>query len=111
MDWNSADITKLIAQALAEDVGTGDVTVAATIPPNAKGKARIIAKQELVCAGLPLAEQMFCMLDPGMDAQMKVGDGQLVSKGQELLHLSGLASAILTGERTALNLLGRLCGI
>ena len=111
MDWNSAYITERIAQALAEDVGTGDVTVAATIPANATGQARIIAKQELVCAGLPVAERVFCMLDPEMDVQLKANDGQLVKKGQELLHLSGLASAILTGERTALNFLGHLSGI
>lgn len=111
MDWNSADITRLLAQALAEDAGSGDVTVAATIPANATGKAHIIAKQELVCAGLPLAERVFCMLDPEMDVQLRMGDGQLVSKGEELLHLSGRASAILTGERTALNFLGHLSGI
>ena len=111
MDWNSADITKLLAQALTEDVGSGDVTVAATIPTNATGKARIIAKQELVCAGLPLTERVFCMLDPEMDVQLRMGDGQLVPKGEELLHLSGRASAILTGERTALNFLGHLSGI
>jgi nicotinate-nucleotide pyrophosphorylase (carboxylating) len=103
--------------ALAEDIGPGDVTVAATIPPNAVGKARIIAKQDLVCAGLPLAERVFRKLDPRMDVQPRsnqghlVEDGQFVHKGTELLHLSGKASAILTGERTALNFLGHLSGI
>jgi nicotinate-nucleotide pyrophosphorylase (carboxylating) len=111
MDWDSTDITNLIARALAEDVGSGDVTVAATIPATAVGKARIIAKQEMVCAGLPLAEQVFCMLDPEMDVQIMVQDGQPAARGQALLHLSGLATAILTGERTALNFLGHLSGI
>ncbi len=111
MDWNSAYITERIAQALAEDVGAGDVTVAATIPANATGKARIFAKQEMVCAGLPLAERVFSMLDPEMDTQAKFSDGQLAKKGQELLHLSGQAASILTGERTALNFLGHLSGI
>lgn len=111
MDWNSAYITELIAQALAEDVGTGDVTVAATIPANATGKARIVAKQDLVCAGLPLAERVFDMLDPDIEVQWKASDGQSVKRGQELLHLFGLATAILTGERTALNFLGHLSGI
>jgi nicotinate-nucleotide pyrophosphorylase (carboxylating) len=111
MDWNSAYITERIAQALAEDVGAGDVTVAATIPANSTGKARIIARQEMVCAGLPLVERIFCMLDPDMDVQLKETDGQLAKPGHELLHLSGLAGAILTGERTALNFLGHLSGI
>lgn len=111
MDWNSAYITDLIARALAEDVGTGDATVAATIPADAVGKAHIVAKQDLVCAGLPLAERVFLTLDPDIDVEFRVRDGQPVAKGQELLHLSGNATAILTGERTALNFLGRLSGI
>jgi nicotinate-nucleotide pyrophosphorylase (carboxylating) len=111
MDWDSAYITERIAQALAEDVGPGDVTVAATIPVNAVGKARIIARQKMVCAGLPLAERVFQTLDPDMDLQSAVSDGQLVNKGQELLHIAGMAGAILTGERTALNFLGHLSGI
>lgn len=111
MDWNSAYITELIERALAEDVGTGDVTVAATIPPNATAQARILAKQELVCAGLPLAEVIFKKLDPQMTVDLRAKDGQLVKNGDVLLHLSGKAAAILTGERTALNFLGRLSGI
>jgi len=111
MDWNSAYITDLIARALAEDVGAGDATVAATIPAEAVGRAHIVAKQELICAGLPLAERVFLTLDPDMDVEFRLRDGQLARKGQDLLHVSGSASAILTGERTALNFLGRLSGI
>ncbi|MGA3178162.1 MAG: carboxylating nicotinate-nucleotide diphosphorylase [Candidatus Acidiferrum sp.] len=111
MDWNSAYITELIERALAEDVGTGDATVAATIPPNATARARILAKQDLVCAGLPLAEVIFKKLDPQMLVDLRVKDGYLVKKGEVLLHLSGKAAAILTGERTALNFLGHLSGV
>ncbi|MGB7845494.1 MAG: carboxylating nicotinate-nucleotide diphosphorylase [Candidatus Acidiferrum sp.] len=111
MDWNSAYIQKLIASALKEDVGPGDVTVAATIPEGARGQARIIAKQDLICAGLPLAEKVFHALDPRMKIEMQAADGQKIAKGQNVLHLDGRASAILTGERTALNFLGRLSGI
>ena len=63
MDWDSEYIAELIERALAEDVGAGDVTVAATIPAQAPGDARILAKQELVCAGLPLVERIFQRLD------------------------------------------------
>lgn len=111
MDWNSAYITELIERALAEDVGTGDATVAATIPPNATAQARILAKQDLVCAGLPLAELIFKKLDPQIAVNLCAKDGQLAKNGELLLHLCGKAAAILTGERTALNFLGRLSGI
>jgi nicotinate-nucleotide pyrophosphorylase len=63
MDWDSEYIAGLIERALAEDVGAGDATVAATILTHASGEARILAKQELVCAGLPLVERIFRRLD------------------------------------------------
>ncbi len=111
MNWHSTYIRELITAALAEDVGSGDVTVEATIPPTAKGQARIIARQSLVCAGLPLAKQVFLRLDPQMEIRLDAKDGQAVAERAELLHLNGSAAAILTGERTALNFLGRLSGI
>jgi len=111
MDWNSEYVVKLIERVLAEDVGAGDATAAATIPASATAQAHIVARQELVCAGLPLAEKIFCRLDPKMKVELRAEDGQLVQKGKDVLHLSGKASAILTGERTALNFLGHLSGI
>jgi nicotinate-nucleotide pyrophosphorylase (carboxylating) len=111
MDWNSDYIQKVISIALEEDVGQGDVTVAATISNRARGLAHIVAKQDLICAGLPLAEKIFRALDPQMKSEMHAIDGQKIAKGQNLLHFDGRASAILTGERTALNFLGRLSGI
>jgi len=111
MDWDSEYIAELIERALAEDVGAGDVTVAATIPAQASGEARILAKQELVCAGLPLVERIFQRLDAEMDVDLFANEGQFVKSGDVLAHLSGKAGAILTGERTALNFLGRLSGI
>jgi nicotinate-nucleotide pyrophosphorylase (carboxylating) len=111
MNWHSPELDALIAAALAEDVGPGDATVAATIPPFAVGNAHILAKQYLVCAGLPLAEKIFRVLDPRIHVELRAQDGQHIHKSADLLHLNGKASAILTGERTALNFLGRLCGI
>ncbi|HMD42740.1 MAG TPA: carboxylating nicotinate-nucleotide diphosphorylase [Candidatus Acidoferrum sp.] len=111
MDWNSEYVAGVVERALAEDVGAGDVTVAATMPAGAEGMAHIVARQELVCAGLPLAEKVFCRLDAEMDVEFRAHDGELVKKGQNILHLSGNAAAILTGERTALNFLGHLSGI
>jgi nicotinate-nucleotide pyrophosphorylase (carboxylating) len=111
MDWNSAYITELIERALAEDIGTGDITVAATIPPDATAQARVVAKQDLVCAGLPLAGRIFKTLDPHMTVDLCAKDGRLAENGDVLLRLSGKAAAILTGERTALNFLGQLSSI
>ena len=111
MNWDSEYVQRLVQMALEEDIGAGDATVLATIPSRATGKARILAREALVCAGLPMAERVFHALDPDMRIELRVHDGDLVSKGTVLLHLDGNARAILTGERTALNFLGRLCGI
>jgi nicotinate-nucleotide pyrophosphorylase (carboxylating) len=111
VNWDSRYIEQLIGAALLEDVGSGDVAVAATIPELAHGEAHIVAKQDLICAGLPLAEKVFLALDRHMKFQVPAAEGQMVWKGQDVLHLDGKASAILSGERTALNLLGRVSGI
>jgi len=111
VNWDSEYVRRLVQTALEEDIGAGDATVLATIPARATGKARIIAREDLVCAGLPMAEKVFRALDPDIKIELRVHDGDLVSKGTVLLHLHGKARAILTGERTALNFLSRLCGI
>src|SRR5262245_60528781 len=111
MNWDSEYVKRLVETALEEDVGAGDATVLATIPTKATGKARILAREELVCAGLPIAERVFRALDPEMLIEQRVQEGALVAKGDVLLHLDGKARAILTGERASLNFLGRLCGI
>jgi len=111
MNWDSSYISDLIERTLAEDIGPGDVTVEATVPGHAAGRARIVAKQELICAGLLLAERIFRSLDPNVKLERRLGDGQFVRKKQDVLRLDGRVSAILTGERPALNFLGRLSGI
>jgi nicotinate-nucleotide pyrophosphorylase (carboxylating) len=111
MNWDSEYVQRLVQTALEEDIGAGDATVLATIPARAIGKARILAREDIVCAGLAMAERIFRELDGSMRIELKVHDGDLVKKGAVLLHLEGKARAILTGERTALNFLGRLSGI
>jgi nicotinate-nucleotide pyrophosphorylase (carboxylating) len=111
MDWNSHEIDELIRRALAEDVGTGDVTSLATIPATAMAHARIIAKSPLVCAGLPLAERVFRALDEDAAIELIAIDGDNVEKGCELLQIHARARAVLTAERTALNFLAHLSGI
>ena len=111
MDWNSAEIDELILRALAEDVGSGDVTCLATIPTDAVAQARVVAKAPLVCAGLPIGERVFRALDADVAVQLLAKDGAVVSKGSELARIRGHARAILSGERTALNFLAHLSGI
>lgn len=111
MNWDSEYVQRLVQTALEEDIGAGDATALATIPARARGNARILAREDLVCAGLPMAERVFRTLDPEIKMDLRVRDGDTAPKGTELLHLSGKARAILTGERTSLNFLGRLSGI
>jgi nicotinate-nucleotide pyrophosphorylase (carboxylating) len=111
MNWDSEYVQRLVQTALEEDVGAGDATVLATIPAKAIGKARIPAREDMVCAGLPMAERVFLTLDPEMQIEQRVQEGAVVLRGDVLLYLNGKARAILTGERASLNFLGRLCGI
>src|SRR5437667_12644138 len=111
MNWDSQYVSDLVQRALAEDVGSGDATVLATIPVSAIGHAHIVAKQDLICAGLPMAKAVFRALDPTMQIEFRSKDGDLVCKGHDLLHLDGDACAILTGESTALNFLAHLISI
>ena len=108
MNWDSEYVQRLVQTALEEDVGAGDATVLATIPAKAIGKARILTREDLICAGLPMAERVFRSLDPEIRIEQRVEEGALVRKGLVLLHLQGKARAILTGERASLNFLARL---
>jgi nicotinate-nucleotide pyrophosphorylase (carboxylating) len=104
-------IDRLIDLALEEDIGTGDVTTQALIPPDMQGEAHIRAKQTLVVAGLPVAERVFHRLEPKLKFAPQVAEGQKVAAGTVLARLTGPVAAILTGERVALNFLMHLSGI
>ena len=111
MDWNSHEIDELICRALAEDVGTGDVTSLATIPATTMARARIVVKAPVVCAGLPLAERVFRTRDSDAAITQLAKDGDIVDKGRELLQIYARARTLLARERTALNFLAHLSGI
>ncbi len=111
MNWDSPEISALVRGALKEDIGSGDVTLMALVPRPASARARIIAKQGLVVAGLPIAERVFRALDTGMVFTVLAHEGTAVRDGETLAELRGSAAAVLSGERTALNFLARLCGI
>jgi nicotinate-nucleotide pyrophosphorylase (carboxylating) len=105
-------IEQAVTRALDEDLGrAGDVTSIATIPETTPARAIMVARQAGVIAGLPLAVATFQKLSPEIDIQAHVRDGAVVAKGMHVLTISGSARAVLAGERTALNFVGRLSGV
>lgn len=107
----SPDILDSLCRALAEDIGSGDATTNSIVETSAKAQVQIVAKQSGVIAGLDIARAVFLQLDEQIVFTPSVSDGLLVSQGQVLADVSGSARALLTGERTALNFLGRMSGI
>ncbi len=105
-------VERVVAAALAEDLGAaGDITTDAIIPTDAQGEAKIVARKQGVVAGLDLAEAAFKMLDAKVAFARVVEDGGTVAAGGTIARVRGRTRALLTGERTALNFLGRLSGI
>ena len=101
----------LVRQALAEDRGRGDATSAATITSGTRARGTILAKSDLVVAGVDVAAETFRQLDPGVVFEIAWGDGSRVQPGEVVARVSGAAHALLEAERTALNFLQRLSGI
>jgi nicotinate-nucleotide pyrophosphorylase (carboxylating) len=107
----SPHLDRLIDLALEEDLGSGDVTTQALIPPDLLGEAHIRAKQDLVVAGLPVAARVFHKVDASLIFEAQVEEGAQAPPGTVLARLTGPVAAILTGERPALNFLQRLSGV
>jgi nicotinate-nucleotide pyrophosphorylase (carboxylating) len=108
-----ADWQVLLDLALAEDVGDGDLTSRVVIDADRGGCGRIEARAPLVVCGLAIAEAVFARVDRDLDVEITAGvhDGSRLGPGDVLLRARGRYASILTAERTALNFLGRLCGI
>src|SRR3984885_13876149 len=105
-------IEEAVQRALDEDLGrAGDVTSVATIPETTMAHAIMVARQAGVIAGLPLAVAIFQKLSPDINIQAHARDGATVAAGMHMLTISGPARAVLAGERTALNFVGRLSGV
>jgi nicotinate-nucleotide pyrophosphorylase (carboxylating) len=104
-------ISDYIKRALEEDIGTGDVTTDTIVPADASLRGRIVAKQDGVVAGLDVAKHVMRVLNERVTFDANVADGSRVTRGTVLAHVEGSARALLTGERTALNFLGRMSGI
>jgi nicotinate-nucleotide pyrophosphorylase (carboxylating) len=104
-------VRQIVARAFVEDLGKGDVTTSLTVPESAKARGIFYSKQPLVVAGLPVAEEVFRMLEPDYLWDAVISDGTEVPAGQPLARVEGKASTLLSGERVALNFLQRLSGI
>jgi nicotinate-nucleotide pyrophosphorylase (carboxylating) len=105
-------IDEAVQRALNEDLGrAGDITSIATIPEATQAHAVMVARQSGVIAGLPLAVAVFQKLSPDINIQAHFRDGGTVASGLHVLTISGPARAVLAGERTALNFVGRLSGV
>jgi nicotinate-nucleotide pyrophosphorylase (carboxylating) len=104
-------LTALVDLALAEDLGTGDLTSEALFSPHARGRARLIAREPLVVSGLGPAELVFTRLDPACRFRAHLAEGARARTGAVLAEVRGPTRVLLAGERTALNFVRRLCGI
>jgi len=111
----SPDIRNLVAAWLAEDIGRGDVTTNSVVPADAFGRARIEAREPCVVAGVAIAALCFELTAERFDGVLEfkevVGDGGRVEAGEVVARIEGPLAPTLTAERTALNLLARLCGV
>ncbi len=103
------DILANVRAALAEDVGSGDIT-AALIPAGSGARARVITREEGVLCGQAWVDAVFRELDPSIKVSWRAQDGESIGAGDELFSVAGPARALLTGERCALNFLQLLCG-
>lgn len=103
------DIATIVARALEEDVGSGDIT-AQLIPASQQARARIITRERAIIAGRAWVDEVFRQLDPGISVAWRVSEGEWVRPDQTLFELQGNARSLLTGERCALNFLQTLSG-
>ena len=112
MELTAETIDRVVDLALAEDVGDGDVTTEALVPADLRCRAQLLLEEPGVVCGVPAAAAVFRALDTDVHVDAALEDGAVVASPPTVLaEIEGPARAVLTGERTALNLLGRLCGI
>jgi nicotinate-nucleotide pyrophosphorylase (carboxylating) len=111
MELSTTGLDAIIALALAEDLGARDITSQATIPAGRRCTAVILAKAPGVVAGVDVVQSVFRAVDRDVHVEILIADGTPITPPQDLITLEGRARSVLAGERTALNLLGRMCGV
>ncbi len=104
-------LERLVRLSLEEDLGAGDVTTDAVVPPEKTGQATLIARKDMVLAGMFVFRHVFICLDPDMGFEPFFKDGNTIPAGKPVCRMTGRLNAILKGERTALNFLQRMSGI
>jgi len=104
-------IEESIKLALEEDLGDGDHTSLSTIPADSRGKARLVAKEDGILAGVRIAEMVYQMVDPETTLEIFISDGQKIKVGDVIFNVSGKSISILSAERLALNFMQRMSGI
>jgi nicotinate-nucleotide pyrophosphorylase (carboxylating) len=109
--FNSPDIQQLIHLGISEDIGSGDHSSLASLPPGTVGKAKMLLKQDGIIAGLPLVVNIFNTIDPHLTIVLMAEDGQPKRTGDILLTVEGSVHSILSSERLVLNFIQRLSGI
>jgi len=108
---NTPQVKRLIRQAIAEDLGQGDVTTEALIPETSQSKALVTAKARGIIAGTEVSKQVFLKVDPKLEVDILIKDGAEVKLGDVIARIEGRTASILKAERVALNFLQRLSGI
>ena len=111
MRFPMSAVDKVIKEALAEDIGDGDLTTQALFPGKVKARGKLIANEEGVLAGLPIFRRVFELVDKNINFEARATDGMALTGGQLVARVSGPAVSILQAERTALNFLQHLSGI
>jgi nicotinate-nucleotide pyrophosphorylase (carboxylating) len=112
MELTRAEIERVVAAALAEDVGSGDVTTETLVPEDARCSAELLLEEPGIVCGVPVVAAVFTALDPSVVVRPLLDEGAAVTETPALVaRVEGPARAVLTGERVALNLFARLCGI
>jgi nicotinate-nucleotide pyrophosphorylase (carboxylating) len=104
-------LDEFIGRALAEDIGTGDITSDILIPSDLQGRAFLLVKARGILAGIDIVRQVFLHVDPSLQVELHFADGSRVKPGDRVADITGNVSGILKAERTALNILQRLSGI
>lgn len=113
MSWlDNGEVFANIGDFLTEDLGRGDITTRSIVPRNVRGAGRFLAKEPMVICGLELIEAVFMHLDPEQpEMESFVAEGDEVEAGKSFARMTGFADVLLAAERTALNLIQRMCGI
>ena len=111
MELDSGIIYAFAADLLKEDLGRGDLTTQTVVRGGAKGRGRFVANQDFLLCGLEIAEAVFATLDNSIVLESRAYDGEKITSAAEFARIEGPATALLTGEQTALNIMQRLSGV